>query len=452
MNKLKIVLILLILLIIIILLEDHIKVFILNKIIISRGILVPNCFWYTISQKLIKDGSGIDLFYKLKKASDVPVTYMFGYKTYMITKESHIKEILDNSPYPFGPGKLKYRFFKSFMKDNVGVSTGKSWKKRRILNEKVLDTDLLHRYADKFNMDTEKTITKYLIKNKNKNKLVYSDFVKVGQEMAGKIIFNTVKVHPDVYRIFAEANTVMAFYTNFSLSEKTSTNYLNYLKKHIKNPISDSLVKLCVEHESSEHEIIQQIPHFIFPIVGLYLTTIPRLLLILSNHPKEFQKVVDEIRNIHPEGFLNASEIYSLRYLRNCILEMLRLNNPVVTTFRTALKDLKLGNHKFKKGDQLLILNNPVLRTPEVFKNPDKYIPERWVDNLEDSYHAISFNQGPQQCPAKELAIFLVQCFIVNFVKTTGIIKNIKKLQIAKINTDKIGQVINTCNLEFNII
>ena len=77
-----------ILLIIIILLEDHIKVFILNQLIISRGILVPNCFWYSISQKLVNDGSGIDLFYKLKKRSDVPVTYMFGYKTYMITKES----------------------------------------------------------------------------------------------------------------------------------------------------------------------------------------------------------------------------------------------------------------------------------------------------------------------------------------------------------------------------
>ena len=448
MNSKRVILILFILLIIIILLEDHIKVFILNKLIISRGILVPNCFWYSISQKLVKDGSGIDLFYKLKKTSDVPVTYMFGYKTYMITKESHIKAILDNSPYPFGPGKLKYRFFKSFMKDNVGVSIDPHWKKRRILNDKVLDTDLLHRYADKFNMDTEKTITKYLIKNK----IVYSDFVKVGQEMAGKIIFNTVKVHPDVYRIFAEANTVMAFYTDFSLSEKTSTNYLNYLKKHIKNPISDSLVKLCVEHESSEHEIIQQIPHFIFPIVGLYLTTIPRLLLILANHPKEFQKVVDEIKNIHPEGALSAKEIYSLQYLRKCIMEMLRLNNPVVTTFRTALKDLKLENHVFKKGDQLLILNNPVLRNPEVFKNPDKYIPERWVDNLEDSYHAISFNQGPQRCPAKELAIFLAQCFIVNFVSSTGIIKNINKLQTEKINTDKIGQVINTCKLEFNII
>ena len=114
MNTKSVILILFIISIIIILLEDHIKVFILNKLIISRGILVPNCFWYSISQKLVKDGSGVDLFYKLKKRSEVPVTYMFGYKTYMITKESHIKAILDNSPYPFGPGKLKYKFLKHF--------------------------------------------------------------------------------------------------------------------------------------------------------------------------------------------------------------------------------------------------------------------------------------------------------------------------------------------------
>ena len=144
MDSKKVILTLFIILCIILLLEDHIKVFVLNQIIISRGILVPDCFWYSISQKLVKDGSGIDLFYKLKKRSEVPVTYMFGYKTYMITKESHIKAILDNSPYPFGPGKLKYKFFKSFMKDNVGVSIDPHWKKRRILNEHVLDTDMIN--------------------------------------------------------------------------------------------------------------------------------------------------------------------------------------------------------------------------------------------------------------------------------------------------------------------
>ena len=41
---------------------------------------------------------------------------------------------------------------------------------------------------------------------------------------------------------------------------------------------------------------------------------------------------------------------------------------------------------------------------------------------MEKSYYAISFNQGPQTCPAKELAIYLAQSFIVQFVKVSGII------------------------------
>ena len=441
------VLIVLVLLLVYFLFGDHIKVFFLNQIIISRGILVPNCFWYTVSQKLVKDGSGIDLFYKLKKKSSVPVTYMFGVKTYIITRQSDIKTILDNSPYPFGPGTLKYTFFKSFMKDNVGVSVGCPWKKRRLLNEKVLDTDSLHKFGDKFNRDTQTAININLIKNNGIRKIVYNDFVKMAQMMGSLIIFNTTDVPEGVFDIFKEANTTRAFYSDLSISKKTRDSYINYLKSQIANPRGESLVELCVENESSVYEIIQQIPHFIFPIVGLYLTTIPRLLLMFSNHSRVFQKVVDEI-NKQQEN-MGADEIYNLTYLRKCVLEILRLNNPVVTTFRTVLKDLKLGDNNFKKGSQLLILNNPILRTPSFFKEPDKYIPERWTKDMEQSYYAISFNQGPQMCPAKELAIYLVQCFMVNFIKQTGLTRDIRKLKTSKINTNKIGQVINTCNLEF---
>ena len=131
---------------------------------------------------------------------------------------------------------------------------------------------------------------------------------------------------------------------------------------------------------------------------------------------------------------------------------MLRLNNPVVTTFRTCLKDLNLDKYKFFKGDQLLILNNPVLRNPEIFKNPNRFIPERWTHSLEKSYFSISFNQGPQRCPAKELAIFLVGSFIVNFVTITGILENGPEiLETKKINKEYIDQMINTCDLNFKL-
>ena len=73
------------------------------------------------------------------------------------------------------------------------------------------------------------------------------------------------------------------------------------------------------------------------------------------------------------------------------------------------------------------------MRHPDYFKNANRYIPKRWTPQMEDSYYSISFNQGPQKCPAKELAIFLTQSFIVNFIKITGILdKGIHTLTIKK--------------------
>ena len=141
----------------------------------------------------------------------------------------------------------------------------------------------------------------------------------------------------------------------------------------------------------TKEEIQHQIPHFIFPIAGLFITTIPRLLLLLCNHRNIFKKVINEIYSVNNS---TSEEINKLTYLRKCILETLRLNNPVITTFRTLTKDYKFDNkYSFKKGDQFLILNNPVLREKEYFKKPNEFIPSRWTLKMEKSYYAISFNQ-----------------------------------------------------------
>ena len=131
----------------------------------------------------------------------------------------------------------------------------------------------------------------------------------------------------------------------------------------------------------------------------------------------------------------DSSNIYELSYTRQCILESLRLNNLVVTTFRTLLQDFTFDNkYSFKKGTQFLILNNPVLREKEYFEKPDQFIPERWTPEMEKSYYAISFNQGPQRCPGKELAIYIMSSFIVNLFKHKGILSDIYKIQTKDIN------------------
>jgi len=417
---------------------DQFNVWLLNQIIIKRGVLAPNCTWFTISDILLpNNGSGIKTYNKFKqKYGDFAPSYMFGEKIYTVTNNKYIKIILDNSPNLFSVGKLKMTFFKSFMNKNVGVSTGCPWKSRRYMNEIALNTDKIHIYSKHYN----RYIRNQLISWKNKSEVEYSDFLNFGKTMVAKIVFGTEHINDDFFKIFSEANTTKVFYnSNFKITSTVYNNYLKILNYYINNPKSNSLVKLCLMVSNNKEEIIHQIPHFIFPIVGLFITTIPRLLVLLCNHPNIFKKVIQEVYSVH--------NIHNLTYLRKCILETLRLNNPVITTFRTLTKNYTFDNkYSFKKGDQFLILNNPVLREKEFFKQPNKFIPNRWTSEMEKSYYAISFNQGPQKCPGKELAIYLAQSFIYNFIKIKQFI------YCKKIDTDYISQVINPCTIKFYII
>lgn len=448
--KYKVLLMILIILIVYIFIrKNDLKVTLINLLVVLRGILAPNCFWYNISDKILNDSSGVNLYNTYKRNyGDFVMSNMFRKKVYIVTNIKYVKTILDNSPNLFSVGKLKKTFFKSFMKKNVGVSTGCPWKKRRYVNEVALDTDRLHIYSEKYNND----IHEQLIKWSNKSVITYEDFYSLGKTMVAKIVFNSNNIDDDIFKIFSEANSIQVFYnSNFKINSKIYNNYITTLNHYIENPNKKSLIELCMLVTNDKEEVLHQIPHFIFPIVGLFVNNIPRLLLLLCNHPDILDKVINEIYSIRNNDVNSHTSVYNLIFLRKCILETLRLNNPVITTFRTLTQDYTFDNkYSFKKGTQFVILNNPILREKEFFEKPNEFVPSRWTSKMEKSYYAISFNQGPQRCPGKELAIYLMQIFVYNFIKIRNIgIEN--RLTTNKINTNSISQSLNPCNIKFNI-
>ena len=194
----------------------------------------------------------------------------------------------------------------------------------------------------------------------------------------------------------------------------------------------------------NKEEILHQIPHFMFPIISITLSVIPRLIILILNHKNVFEKVIKEINS--------KSDNSKLFYVRKCIMESLRLNNLVTTTFRTLSRDFSFDEkYSFKKGTQFLILNNPVLRESEYFEKPNEFIPERWTNEMEESYYAISFSQGPQKCPGKDLSIYLCQSFIGNFFKIKNINEN-TLIKMNQLNTKDIPQIINpfSINIKFD--
>jgi len=419
--------------------NDHIRINIMTRLVFLRGLVSPNCFWYKISDMFFSDGSGINIYNKLKREyGNFAKVNVFNTDFYLVTNINHIKFILNNSPDLFNVGSLKKKLFSTFMSKNVGVSSGCPWKKRREINDYALDNNKVHRYGGLYNNYMDK-LTKF-----NYKEIDFEKFRNMGREIMARIIFNTKisNINEDVLNLFSEANKISSLYKRLKIDNKIYNNYKNTIYHYLNNPNKHSLISLCLQNSQNKEEVFHQIPHFIFPIAGLFITTIPRLLCLLCNHLDVFQELILEVNN---------NSVFDLKYMRKCILETLRLNSPVISMFRTLEQDISFDEkNKFKKGTQFLILTNPVLRTKEKYINHNEYIPERWDSKLEDSYYSISFSQGPQKCPGKELAIFLVASFTYNLIKNNKLnITNFKCNK--KLDKKNILQVINPCDLVFYI-
>jgi len=397
-------------------------------LIVKRGILAPNCQWMKISNILLRnDENGIKFYQKLAQSGKIVKVNIYGTDVYVITHLPYIRQTLDNSPDIFGVGKFKYNFFKTFMKYNVGVSSGCPWKEKRILNEKTLYTDKHHPYLQFYDKYINELLNKKIPIN-------FQDFNEFAKKITSYIVFGQKTEVPDyVFDTFTKANQFKSILADnpIKISE-----YYSYLEKNIDHPQKNSLIELAVQSIKkplSKHqrmELIHQIPHWIFPIMNAFITLIPRTLLLLCNNPRI-------LNNIRAQNNL---------LIRQSILETLRLNNPVTSLFRTLLHDYQFDDHyKFKKGTQFLILTNPILRDNKYFPDPNKFKPQRWNPLMEKQYYSIMFSQGPQKCPGKEFVIDLVSIFLKNYLKM------VKHYKCHKIDNNYIPQLIDPCKIAFTI-
>jgi cytochrome P450 len=398
-------------------------------LIVMRGILSPNCAWWNISDLLLEDSSGIDLYFKLRKEygiTPVPLNFI-NTRVWLITDKAKIRFILNNSPTLFGAGRLKYDMFKSFMPKNLGISQGCPWIKRRALNEHVLSTGNPHPLRHIF-----QSVIREELDNLESLPTTYSEFKILAQRASGRIIFGEY-IPSDIFQIFIQANSISSVVSGNTTIDPRIKNLADaYFRQAIRKRSPSQatcLMDLIVDGDISE--ITDQIPHWIFPIVGIYLVNIPRMLTLMCHHPETFRDIDNQLHQ------------------RHLILETFRLNNPVVTTFRTARVPVIFDNQQYPVGTQFVILNNPVLRDSQYFNDPDKFIPDRWYDLSEDDYHVLMFNQGPQRCPGKDLTIVLMSDFLDIFVERLGNRMLISNFQLDR---NKIPQMINPCALSFSFL
>ena len=390
--------------------QNTIMINVIAAFSVQRGILSPNEFWWSMTD-FLHDSTGVELFYKIKQTH--PYFYettLLGTPMVLVLDMNATRFILDNSPDLFTVGTLKRNFF-GFMRHNVGVLSGCKWQQMRHVNENVLDTGNTHRFSARF----RNIISGNLLEQPT----CFSEFSASAKDVTNMIVFGTRSNEP-VYDAIREANRIPIF-------RRESQQGKQHIAAHLNDAAHGTLLGTLAEL-GGEH-IVDQVYHFVFPMMALISIHVPRILSLIVSHENVKARFVG---GVEPA------------FLRKCILETFRLNSPVLSFFRRSTQQV-LG---YPQGTEFLILSNPILRNADVFQQPDEFVPDRWTDALTRSHFNIVFGLGPQRCPGKDLSLDILQCYITAYL-SLGLGFRLQNENVLFFDRPRVKYAINPYKLRF---
>ena len=131
-------------------------------------------------------------------------------------------------------------------------------------------------------------------------------------------------------------------------------------------------------------------------------------LYLLALHPEVTAAVRDELDRKLGGMPPTAADVTRLPYLTAVINESLRLFPPAFAIGREAIEKFELGGYAIAPGAQLILSPYVVQRDPRYFREPRRFLAERWLGSELDDlprFAYFPFGGGPRICIGSHFAI-----------------------------------------------
>ena len=144
---------------------------------------------------------------------------------------------------------------------------------------------------------------------------------------------------------------------------------------------------------------------------------------LLALNPTIQDRLVREINDyydVNPDSSLyDAAE--NIEYVTMVLYESLRMYPPAHRVFRECTQTCAVNDELIiEKGFYVGLPFNLLHRNPEYWPNPEKFDPERFNPNNEQSYPTFAylpFGEGPRNCIGKRLALMKIKMTLIAIVK-----------------------------------
>lgn len=137
----------------------------------------------------------------------------------------------------------------------------------------------------------------------------------------------------------------------------------------------------------------------------------------LCTHPDAYKKVKEELKTVMQDGVLTMENFGQLKYLRAVIDESLRLYPTAYVIGRESKEADEIDGVDIPKNTVVLMSIFHLHRNPNYWKQPDVFIPERFLDKTNllannDAY--FPFGAGPRMCIGFYFALMEITVVLSN--------------------------------------
>ena len=329
---------------------------------------------------------------------------LFGAPVVLLFDPDDIAQVLQGSPNPCGVPGSKAKGMGHFQPDALTISEGITWRRRRPLNEAVLQTGRpVHDLAPALLQHVAAAVG-------DRPPLNWDAFAASGRRLAARSVFGldddeTLAAIDGLLHAMARANRLFLLKPSGEhaaleslihrrLSDAPAGSLLARLPGAV--PADDPAPDLCPA---------RQAPHWLFAMADTLPANLIRALALIGSDRALADRVRTELAAADPD---DPASVAGLHLLRGCLQEAMRLWPTTPLLARRLLRRERLGATELPPGTQLLIPNNALHRDARLAADADQCRPERWT--AADGVPRWAYNHlsnGSQRCAGADLALFV---------------------------------------------
>ncbi|XP_050537406.1 cytochrome P450 4C1-like isoform X3 [Daktulosphaira vitifoliae] len=240
-------------------------------------------------------------------------------------------------------------------------------------------------------------------------------------------------------------------------NNKTSEENIT-IEKSKKVSFLELLIRFSDEYpnQMNDNDIKEEVDSILFGGFDTTSINLTVVLLLLGIY-QDIQKLVrDELYNIFGDSDRDATmeDINNMKYLERVIKECLRIYPSIPQITRQLNDDLQLSNYVIPRNTVLIILPYVIHRNEELYPNPEKFDPERFLDEENKSkflFSYIPFSAGPRNCIGQKFAMLQIKIIISTVLRRLKF-KTLGTRDDIKISTELLIKFDSLPEMEFSMI